>query len=417
MVYRSLEHEPLQRTQSEEPPKSPFVPTTMAKGTQFQYQDISTRTSSRQSEFDSSRSDILSTTTENQPTHSRNPSQGSVTSLRSTDISISKAVDTSSIHSQDIYPNAGHHLILETGSLPRHTCIHHKDSIEHYQSNSLPRTDQCRKIEHEVPRSRWESSSRDSSVESQQQLKNQSTNSNRRYSCTVENIFYQRPSYTPSEFDLVNRRSSMHPCIPIFYPNEMADELGIASDNEQCSSCESGESDEDEDDDDDDSHQEKEIFIDFKPRPSPTGSPTIKNNKLYRTSSANDIVQQDRKFDEGARMTVSSDEDNGPNNLSKPSTNQNDSLEHGCHLAVPPDEFRCTTNDGVKRKRETFRKRSISLDDQSADVQNLSSPYMDEHHLDKSYPSTDSPSNDITRDHSDGIWNESQATVLHAEIR
>ncbi|KAH8271738.1 hypothetical protein KR044_003402, partial [Drosophila immigrans] len=95
----------------------------------------------------------------------------------------------------------------------------------------------------------------------------------------------------------------------------------------------------------------------------------------------------------------------------------------GCKLEQLPDQ--------VLDKRAQFRKRSVSLDDDYAAMaascaapglrlpSTPASPCRDELLLANvsTYPSSDSLANDNTRDHSDGIWNESQVTVLTAEQR
>jgi len=95
----------------------------------------------------------------------------------------------------------------------------------------------------------------------------------------------------------------------------------------------------------------------------------------------------------------------------------------GCKIEPIPDP--------ILDKRAQFRKRSVSLDDDYAAMSAVcpppglrlpstpASPCRDELLLANvsTYPSSDSLANDNTRDHSDGIWNESQVTVLTAEQR
>lgn len=174
---KSIDHEFLHRTQSEEPPKSPFTVTstgTMStaslttKSPQMPPHDITSRSSSRFSQIETSRSDTMSF--DNALTHSRNNSQDSATSFRSTEISTSRASYESSSYKPDTPPldcsigiqHYGSHLmgsdyltgrtstelepihrhqngfVYETQSLPRRPCVHHPPR-EEFHSHSLPR--------------------------------------------------------------------------------------------------------------------------------------------------------------------------------------------------------------------------------------------------------------------------------------
>lgn len=411
---------------------------------------------------------------ENHLTHSRNLSQDSATSYRSVDISLSKqsqdSVSMNFLHDnppstrptsretcdeinliQELEP------CYETNSLPRQKCIHHKPEFHTY---SLPRPDNHhhhhhshmhhdqQSTVHDAQRSRTESVemhlgktilkrasiSRESSTDSNQRHELAA----RRYSHgTYENIAaYKRPIYPTTSTDsggpplthtLARRRLSYQQSRNV--PSE-----------ELCSTCES-ESD----------SKEKEIFIDFKPRISPVPSPRSKKKRLQKTLSEGEILfDKRREMGDGMPMASASEEE----------LKSSDALAKGnkgsyFYSNVPiKDEgifdtkhlLKLPGNGGLRNKREAFRKRSISLEDPALDTiigsvpiagenaENTSEPVQNGQVIEKSappspcpdelsakgystFPSTDSLANDLTRDISDGIWNESQATVLQAEPR
>ncbi|XP_034474769.1 uncharacterized protein LOC117781980 isoform X2 [Drosophila innubila] len=209
---------------------------------------------------------------------------------------------------------------------------------------------------------------------------------------------------------------------------------------------------------------EQEIFIDFKPHVSPKPSPKqqLKHRKQHKAEIAMRKMQQQR-LAQAAALTLpklkqqpvelearkvelepsdvegdDDEEEEEPDELTQQSL-QDPVMdqEHpdddeplyenitpcGCKIEPIPDP--------IPDKRAQFRKRSVSLDDDYAAMSAVcpppglrlpstpASPCRDELLLANvsTYPSSDSLANDNTRDHSDGIWNESQVTVLTAEQR
>lgn len=213
---------------------------------------------------------------------------------------------------------------------------------------------------------------------------------------------------------------------------------------------------------------EQEIFIDFKPHISPKPSPKLqlKHRKQHKAEIAMRKMQQQRMA-QAAALTLPkpksqpvevevrkvelepSDEEEDEDEVSEPEEEddgeeidddeqklETDLQEDeeplyenitpcGCRVVPQPDA------EDIQDKRSQFRKRSVSLDDdyeakasETPTPTGLrlpstpASPCRDELLANVStYPSSDSLANDNTRDHSDGIWNESQVTVLTAEQR
>lgn len=437
----SCDHEPLHRTQSEEPPRSPFeLHQPNSKQSNYYQFDAPTSTSSRQSETEASKSDAMSS--QNIFTHSRNLSHDSANSCKSVDVSTSRAShDLSSMNflsdsvatrtdsrgtiAETSFPNEFDQC-YETNSLPRQKCVHHKaefhtyslprkDPHQHNFSNDLYSQVNYAEIKNGASRlnQKRSSVSRDSSTDSNHPELNERPLP---YGTNETIVAYKRPSYPSDLTETQNaiRRQSAGPY--------RVEDQNSASD-EFCSTCES------ESDSRQDQEQEKEIFIDFKPRISNNSSPRSRKKRLQKTLSEGEILFDNRRtVGDGVVMASASEED-------LKTADDKDGNNYLYRNAPIKDEGICDKNnllklpgDGVdfslRNKREAFRKRSISLEDPSLndDYEHLSAPIKSLPGLDdlsarnhSTYPSTDSLANDVTRDHSDGIWNESQATVLQAE--
>lgn len=331
----------------------------------------------------------------------------------------------------------------ESNSLPRRKCMYH--ASDEYQTNSLPRKDASQQL-----RETFEQCATDGSEMNAQRLRthgtfslessmgsNQNLNETikRRYSCGVQDAMrYSHDSNGNEDPQGVLRRNSIN----IFYhppPDaDVDDEDDPSGSEEYCSTCESSESE-------DNSKHEKEIFIDFKPRLSPLPSPRHRRKRLQKTMSDGEILYEKRRdsiaIDEmAAPLTSTSEED-----LKTKEIQRNNAY---LYSNIPiKDEGICDKNNllklpsereaNVRHRREAFRKRSISLEepmvDDGTDNDNEakksivksgppSPSFIERAEKDIStFPSSDSLANDLTRDHSDGIWNESQATVLQIDSR
>lgn len=211
--------------------------------------------------------------------------------------------------------------------------------------------------------------------------------------------------------------------------------------------------------------QEREIFIDFKPKtPSPKIKSPVANAIISKTnhygrkkflqkthSEGEILINYKSEFTDKLPMGSSSEGD-----LKTPDeqiiNNQtsyiykNDPIEDE-DIFDKKDLLKIPSNDSIgwRNKREAFRKRSISLDEpinddveqqqqQQQRLEQLEQLQGQHSHPQQLHPQTKSntvsplkeelsvkpysafPSNDsLAKDHSDEIWNESQTTVLHAE--
>ncbi|XP_055684910.1 uncharacterized protein LOC129791033 isoform X2 [Lutzomyia longipalpis] len=429
------DHEPLHRTQSEEPPRSPF--SLITPPLSHLHADIHSRTSSRQSQLETSRSDIFSS--ENIFTHSRNHSQDSAVTSKASQDSISMVFEPAISRQGQLEPvhqqwDGGYGY--ESHSLPRRTCIHHRG--EERTTSTLPRRDH----QHHVPcghvtigstemlnggsgiipesilKGRRSSVVRDSSTES---------------NAPSERLPRRMSSYVPvQETHAQLRRASHHVISPEIHSlsRRSSAKPPPPASEEFCSTCES-ESDSKTD------REEKEIFIDFKPNISPISSPQARKKRLQKTLSEGEILLEKRRestLDIGMGMMSASDEDINAQ------LERQEAKEHYQYRSSPiKDEGICNKQNlltipqvgaekTLRYTKESFRKRSISLEDPTileagttsgtgTDKSTPPSPCPDGLSVQgrSAFPSSDSIAADLTRDHSDGIWNESQITVLTNE--
>lgn len=246
--------------------------------------------------------------------------------------------------------------------------------------------------------------------------------------------------YVNENGSLPRRASSCIPNVPakaIPRRNSFAAELNVviqrqqsmAVDDEEevCSTCSSsdgendgdgedeGGSQDEQDEDEAQPEEEKEIFIDFKPRlsPSPPSKPSKK--KLLKTKSDGEILVEKKKTEKDEPICrVSASEEDLKTPVSK---TMNFSYRH----SPIKDEGICLSPR--EKAKAAFRKRSISLEDPSLEPplpkpsaflakSAPPTPPLEDLPLPE-FPSMDSLATNDARSHSDTMnWNESQTTII-----
>lgn len=360
------------------------------------------------------------------------------------------SVDSTAYSMADNYSNSNHvnynecidfmeraiQYPFESHSLPRRKCSHHANE---YQTNSLPRNE--RKSSQESNGSgkpllgqiqAHGTFSMESKMGSNQNLADPLL---RRYSCGVHDMMAHLNHTDFEAMTSILRRNSMDACYYARkHPYGSEDEEDEEEDDGEEEEDEYEEEEEDDDDEEDDpdceccssyesvsdSQAEKEIFIDFKP-----SIPLLQNRskRLQKTLSEGEILIEKRSDTTLRKEKLLAAASEGE-------IKQHESMATVVYSNLPiKDEGICTNNNhnllrlpaehdyNTINRREAFHKRSMSLDEQGIEDRSVSgdSKCADgkDKNISSTYPSSDSLANDLTRDHSDGIWNESQATVLH----
>uniref|UniRef100_A0A182K3W2 PDZ domain-containing protein n=1 Tax=Anopheles christyi TaxID=43041 RepID=A0A182K3W2_9DIPT len=280
-----------------------------------------------------------------------------------------------------------------------------------------------------------------------------------------------QPPILPSHYTSQTAPPSCPVTPPNIQPLDMQDDTKSSSEG-SCSTCESESEPEL-----DGPSEEREIFIDFKPRVSPIPSPgAVKKKKLQKTQSEGELLHAERR-----KASVADDGDGGSSTVPTGSDDEGRSTmrEHTVPPKLPKQDYRDASESSVPddepqvidRRKESFRKRSVSLDQPTSceqedddDQRNGSvaqqrngdggrthphgaqrmssrsrsisaaigsrhlsappSPQKEDHsastgrlHREVSpFHSSDSLANDATRDTSDGNWNESQATIMTTSL-
>lgn len=347
---------------------------------------------------------------------------------------------------------------FETHSLPRRVCIHHKQ--EEYHSHSLPR----REHHHHYLEHSTNTSSNNIVVE--QILEK------RRLSSAYQDAqpSYVNASVTADTYSL-SRRSSSSQQVPSLTAINMVATQPQAShpkhhhalqqvppSDEMCSTCssetetESGSEECEEEYDDEqpemndeneaepyeaeecdsqdyeeeEEEYEKEIFIDFKPHISP--SKDVKKKKLLKAMSEGEILVENNE--KGKQKPLSASEED--------LQLQKEYIEHLEYANTPirdEDIFKALDTSGDQAptttttsssstlnrySRDNFRKRSVSLEDPLADTAEIAKKSTSKNLRPDGSTPDGSPgdvksfasSDDITRGQSEANWNESQITIL-----
>lgn len=443
----------LHRTQSEDSPKSPKDMSYVRplSGYMMTTAEIHSRTSSRQSQLETSTDNFYSKPT--MPMHdSRSQDNFMISSRRGSHTLANEPIFIGRNELEQMrlqHAAIGAAIVphdFETHSLPRRICIHHKQ--EEYHTHSLPR----REHHHHYLEHSANTSSNNIVVE--QILEK------RRLSSAYQDA---QPSYvnanvTADTYSL-SRRSSSSQQVPSLTAINMMTQQQAAShqrhhqalqqvppSDEMCSTCSSeteseSETDDCEEDCDDDEQQEmndeneeepyepedcdsqeeeKEIFIDFKPHISP--SKDGKRKKLLKAMSEGEILIENNE--KGKQKAISASEED-----LQQQENYSEHLEYANTPIRDEDIFKTLDTSGEQPQstsssstlnrysRDTFRKRSLSLEDPLADVEEIVKKSNKNLKPDGSTPGSPgdgksfASSDDITRDHSEN-WNDSQITIL-----
>lgn len=370
--------------------------------------------------------------------HTTQTSQDSVTYSMADHVNYTECIDFMERAIQ--YP-------FESNSLPRRKCSFHANND--YQTNSLPRNE--KKASHESCGNGKPSLSHlkthgtfsiESRMGSNQNLADPLL---RRYSCGIHDMMAHLSHTDFEAMTSILRRNSLDAC---YYAREHPyghdddeddDDDGGGDDNDDEEEVDEGEESEEEMDESEseycstcesesESQAEKEIFIDFKPSDMTMQSPLQirRSKRLQKTMSEGEILESEKRNDAALYteklLAAASEEEikHRESNATVIYSNlpiKDEGICNNNHLLRPPTEQDINANN----RREAFQKRSMSLDDQGGDDRSISgeSRYNDDKdkYISSTYPSSDSLANELTRDHSDGNWNESQATVLQIDQR
>lgn len=457
------DHEFLHRTQSEDSPKSPLdMSYVKPSGYMMTTAEIHSRASSRQSQFELLRNNNkINDNYYVDPHHVSNHHQSEISFPKT--LNDNNAINTRrgshTLHNEAIFigrneleqirvPRTSNPYEYETHSLPRRTCIHHK--AEEYNTHSLPRREHHHHYLHEHSADIKMSNDSINDQISADILHQQQQHQQRRLPAYQD----AQPSYVNmnvvADTYSLSRRSSMQQqqvpsvSINLTQPHQQQQLLQqhynqslqlVPPSDEMCSTCSSETESETETNEDEteteayeqEHEEEKEIFIDFKPHLSPPPAPssnvliTKKKKKLIKAMSEGEILLENDDKNK-PKATSASEEDL---QLQSP-RNYIDNLHYTDTPIRDEDVFKVDNflnsssdvSSVARYSRDNFRKRSVSLEETAdAEITRKSNKNLKATNTSstggspidgRSFASSD----DITRDHSDGIWNESQVTIL-----